>query len=75
VKPDRDQITTVVLFKKIEELRVKLGIHIDDMADSLGVTPLGYKNWKNHGVVPDSWREPALKKRLSRLEKKYQSLK
>lgn len=68
----KSQITTVKLFKQLEALRVLVKVSIDDLAYAIGVTPLAYKNWKNHDAVPDSVREPDLRKQIARLTRKVQ---
>lgn len=41
---------------------------IEDVAFMIDVTPLAYKNWKNHGSIPQSEREPDFRKVIKRLE-------
>lgn len=65
-------ITTLSLFKQIEALRVLMEISITDVSHMIKVTPLGYKNWKNHEVIPKPQWEPSFRKVIVRLEKRYQ---
>jgi len=68
----KNAITTVMLFKQVEALRVLMGLSIEDVAFMLDVTPLAYKNWKNKGSIPDSFREPDLRLIIKRLERRHQ---
>ena len=64
-------VTTLDLFKQIEALRILLDLSIEDTAYMIDVTPLTYKNWKNHSVIPQARLEPILRKVIKRLEGRY----
>ena len=68
----KKEITVVKLFKQLEALRVLMKLSIEDVAFQVGVTPLAYKNWKNHEIVPGSEREPDLVLIIERLERRHQ---
>jgi len=66
-----NEVTIVTLFGQIEALRVLMKMSIDEMAFEVDVTPLAYKNWKNHGAIPQSDREPEFRLCIKRLENRY----
>lgn len=63
------EITTLKLFNELEALRVKTKVTIDTAAFLMGVTPLTYKNWKNHGAVPSALHEPAFREAIKYCKK------
>ena len=67
----RSEITVVRLFQQLEALRVLLDVGIDDIAFMMKVTPLAYKNWKNHGAVRKALLEPRFRKAIKNLEKRH----
>lgn len=48
------------LFEKVDALRIKLSLTIDEVIPFVGVTSLTYKNWRK-GSVPHAWREDNLR--------------
>ena len=68
----KNEITVVTLFNQLEALRVLMRLSIEDIAYMMDVTPLAYKNWKNHDSMPQSDREPSFRKTIKRLETRHQ---
>ena len=73
--PGKNEIAVVTLFGQLEALRVLMKLPIEDVAYMMAVTPLAYKNWKNHETVPMAEREPDFKTIIKRLENRYKKKK
>lgn len=67
----KNEIAVVTLFGQLEAMRVLMGLPIEDVAYMMDVSPLAYKNWKNHGAIPMAEREPDFKLIIRRLETRY----
>lgn len=71
-KKKPSDITVIKLFKQFEALRVLMHVSIPDAAFMLDVTPLTYKNWKNHDFEPKAHREPRFREGIKSLTKRYE---
>ena len=69
--PKKSGITTLDLFKQVEALRIILKMSIEETAEMIDVTPLAYKNWKNHDAIPQAKMEPMLRAVIKRLEGRH----